>query len=175
MGVFIKAVKPLDLLIETEKNNINFERLNNAEETIDNDTIIVFSLDFTPLEHLTKFKYGLYVEGEHGENDCSMAYSTYNAFRASICKMVTNEEYNDYCRKIMMNEIDSSEPFVEFFWFADNEGCFDYAVAEKLYKDFEKYYNIASEMLDSRFFNYYKSYMAVLKDCIELKGVVEYR
>lgn len=66
MGVFIKAVKPLDLLIETEKNNINFERLNNAEETIDNDTIIVFSLDFTPLEHLTKFKYGLYVEGEHG-------------------------------------------------------------------------------------------------------------
>ncbi|MCC8154592.1 MAG: hypothetical protein LIP01_10485, partial [Tannerellaceae bacterium] len=64
-------------------------------------------------------------------------------------------------------------PFVEFIDFADNEGSFDFVVAEKLYKDFSNYQQKA-EMVLRAYLEYYNCYREILRVVAENKGVIYY-
>ena len=130
----------------------------------------IWTMDFSPIKHLSVVDTGYY-DVDYLDGYLGMGYGLYNNFRQEICKMVYSFEPKEIWDNI---EKYKDFEFVEFINFADNEGCFDYIVAEKLYKDFIKYIDKAESVLDSMLFDYYKDYMSILKNVYEFKGVVMY-
>lgn len=134
------------------------------------DADYIFSLDFLPIKHLTKFKEGIYETESLDGDPFRMSYGSYGNFRNKICLMANNVECNE-----IWDNIDEwiGKPFIEFINFADNEGSFDYVIAEKLHKDFEQFKEIAKNEIPG-FYDEYCDYMNVLKIVAENKGVVFY-
>ena len=130
----------------------------------------IWTIDFSPIKHLSVVEPGYY-DVDYLDGYLGMGYGRYNHFRQEICKMVHSFEPKEIWDNI---EKYKDFEFVEFINFADNEGCFDYIVAEKLYKDFIKYIDKAESVLDSMLFDYYKDYMSILKNVYDFKGVVMY-
>lgn len=161
MGVDISALKV--------KKYLGKEYTEEIEEKYDGARYI-FSMNFLPIHHLTKFEEGVYDTEYLDSPDFSMSYSGYNRFREQICLMVHG---------IMPNEIwgDINEwvgkSFVEFINFADNEGSFDYLIAEKLYKDFSDFKEKAKQAMPD-WYNSYCAYMNILKAVSDNKGVIYY-
>ena len=164
MGVDIYALK----LNRKLSDNIRDE----SEEIWDNDNIkVVFSLNFSPIKHLVAITKGLYEAEYLDAPDFGMSYSSYNIFREAICNMA----HKCNCEEIWCNiENWIGKPFIEFINFADNDGSFDYVIAEKLYKDFESHLDTAKSELHRDHFDSYKTYMEILKIVSDNKGVIYY-
>lgn len=161
MGVKIYGLKIKKYLGENYTEEIE-ENYPNADR--------IFSLDFAPIEHLTKIKEGIYETEYIDIEPFRMSYITYGVFRKKICAMAHKVDCNE-----IWDNIDEwiGKPFVEFIDFADNEGSFDYVIAEKLYKDFEQFKKIAKDKIPG-FYNEYYQYMDILKAVAENKGVIFY-
>lgn len=95
----------------------------------------------------------------------------YNDFRQEICKMIHGVEPEEIWDNI---EKYKDSEFVEMINFADNEGSFDFVIAEKLYNEFQKYKSKAKQTLSERLFMYYVMYMNLLKSVSDCKGVIMY-
>lgn len=154
MGLGIYVMKPIQ---RTDANN--------------EDARYIFTYDFSPIEHLTKFDEGFYKCERIEAPDFYMTYGTFMAFRRIICKMalgVSLEHILINAKKYI------NSPFIELLYFADNEGSFDYAVAEKLYKDFLSLLDEAEKCLTGTMLQMYKIYMEILRIAAENKAVVYY-
>lgn len=162
MGLDINVRKPIKFLgTETPEN---FD-----------DWTYVYSLDFSPIKHLTKFETGYWEAEYYNEPWFGMPYGTFSfRFRAGICEAMYGKGYKETLEAMDNGEIAFDAPFAEMLYFADNEGCFDYVVAEKLLKDFrdnkEKLWPMQDEYLQGK----YNDYIAILEKCVEVKGVVDY-
>ena len=78
----------------------------------------VFSMNFLPIHHLTKFEEGVYDTEYLDSPDFSMSYGGYNRFREQICLMA-----HGVMPDIIWSNINEwvGKPFIEFINFADNE------------------------------------------------------
>jgi hypothetical protein len=131
---------------------------------------MIFSMDFKPIDHLKNIKEGVYDVERLKIPSFSMGYGNYNHFRDAICNMangIDSAHVWAYINKWM------GKPFVEFVNFADNEGSFDYEIAEKLYNDFLSHKEKAEKEIP-QYFEKYCDYMEILKVVFENKGVVYY-
>lgn len=131
---------------------------------------IVFSMNFLPIHHLTKFEEGVYDTEYLDSPDFSMSYGVYNRFREQICLMTHGVMPDTIWSNI--NEW-IGKPFIEFINFADNEGSFDYVIAEKLYKDFSDFKEKAKQVIPD-YYNDYCIYMNILKVVVDNKGIIYY-
>lgn len=162
MGLDISVRKPIEFLGTEEPDNFD-------------DWVYVYSLDFAPIKHLTKFQEGYWEAEYYNEPRFHMTYGGFNDnFRESICQAVYGKDFDTISAAIMNSEIAPDSPFAEMLWFADNEGCFDYVVAEKLLKDFRDNAAKVFAGMDGYLQSKYAEYMAVLEKCVEVKGVVDY-
>ena len=161
MGVDIKAYK-LRKYLGAKYNNEMLESNCKARR--------IFSMNFHPIHHLTKFEDGFYETEYLYSPEFSMPYSCYNDFRRKISIMVHGVN-----PVVIWDNIDDyvGKHFVEFINFADNEGSFDYVVADKLYKDFSEFKEKAKKDIPE-YYNSYCNYMEILKAASENKGVVYY-
>lgn len=160
MGVRIRTIKPTEYV--TEK----------VAEIIDSCRPI-YTLDFSPIKHLTQFKEGYYNYEPYGNAELSIPCSSFNDFRRAVCAPI-HGDWDEYCLKVESGEEQSDGAFAEFLYFADNEGCFDYVIAKKLLGDFEKHRNSIYPTLATPYQWCYDSYTQILKECTECKGVVYY-
>jgi len=83
--------------------------------------------------------HGLY-KGKKADVDVHYTYSTHGWLRDKLCVLIDRVDY--YWRNSTPPSKDI--PFVEFIDFADNEGCLDWEVSEKLYRDL----GIASHLIN---------------------------
>ena len=154
MGLVIKVLKPIQ---KTDANN--------------EDALHIYTLDFSPIEHLSKFDEDYYECEEIEAPRFHWPYGTYGEFRRKVCSMALVVAIENVWEDV---EKYINAPFIEFINFADNEGCFDYAVAEKLYKDFLDLLNEAESCLKGPILHMYKTYMEILRIAAENKAVVYY-
>ena len=161
MGVSIYALKVSKKLSDNINDVFN-----------DNDNAgYIYALDFKPIKHLEAITEGVYETEYLDTPDFGMAYSSYNRFREAVCEMAHKCSPYDIWNNIE-NWIGKS--LVEFINFADNEGSFDYVIAEKLYNDFESHLDTAKNELHRDHFDSYKIYMEILKSVSDNKGVIYY-
>lgn len=160
MGVSIRALKPTEYVAEITADYIDGCRP-------------IYTLDFSPIKHLTRFKEGWYKYEASGKANLSISCSTLNDFRRVLCGQV-HGDWDDYCLKVETGEEPDNGAFAEFLYFADNEGCFDYSIAEKLFKDFEKYRDKIYPTLHKWYRWCYDVYYHILRECVECRGVVYY-
>lgn len=134
------------------------------------DARYISGMNFLPIHHLTKFEEGVY-DTEYLESpDFNMSYSGYNRFREQISLMV-----HDVIPNVIWSNINEwvGKPFIEFINFTDNQGSFDYLIAEKLYKDFSNFKEKA-KLVMPEWYNSYCVYMDILKAVAENQGVIYY-
>ena len=134
------------------------------------DLVNVFSYEFEPIKHLTMFEEGYYEDLDESDY-VHFSYGLYNMFRKNICKLALGEDI-EYVWDNIEDYI--GKPFIEFINFADNEGSFDYVVAEKLYNDFKEYLPKVEQEFDKIDIEKYKKYMEILKQAVDYKGIVYY-
>lgn len=162
MGVSINALKIKQFICTKYDSNL----IDDNENARD-----IFSLDFKPIKHLSQFKEGFYDTEFLDSPDFDVSYSTYNHLRQGICFMAHGFNPDIVWRSIYMW---LGKPFIEFIYFADNEGSFDFVIAEKLYKDFSDFKERAKKELSEILYHLYCSYMEILKVVYENKGVIYY-
>lgn len=162
MGLNIYVLKPSIFLGKT------------CPKDIDSEWAEIYSLDFAPIKHLTKFNTGFWTIEDNYDSHFSATYNGFWNFRKAICMAVYNMELEEFFMQVKNGSIDENVPFAEMLYFADNEGCFDYVVAEKLLKDFRSYAELFKSH-DENFMWLYSQYANALELCSEIKGVVEYK
>ena len=167
MGVFIQSIKPTKRLWDIDAQL--------TDEQWDSDPVAIYTLDFPPIKHLTKFPNG-YWECEQPVSNAaylSMTYSAYNRFRDAVCEPI-HGDYEDYTERFYNGHEPADAPFAEFLNFADNEGSFDYPIAQKLLKDFEDYRETIYPTLNTTHQQTYDTYTRILRECVAIQGVVHY-
>lgn len=158
MSVFISVLKVKDFLGKECNGGVKH-------------ATYIYSLDFYPIMHLTKFEEGYYkTERLEKSVTLDLSYTTYNRFRLAICNMVHHVTPSVIWTLIKLMK---GKPFVELINFGDNEGCFDYIVAEKLYNDFVTYRDRAEKDIPE-FYDCYCTYMKILENAVKCKGIVQY-
>ena len=161
MGVSVYALKIKQFICKEYDSNLD-----------DNENArCIFSLDFKLIIHLSQFPEGYYDTQFLNAPDFDMGYGGYNHFRQKICLMVHGVTPDD-----IWDNIDKwlGKPFIEFINFADNEGSFDFVIAEKLYKNFSDFKEKAEKELPADLYRRYCDYMEILKVVYENKGVIYY-
>ncbi|MCX4259527.1 MAG: hypothetical protein OSJ34_07400 [Muribaculaceae bacterium] len=167
MGVKIQAIKPAEFICDFETKL--------TEEQEDNGNICpIYTLDFMPIKHLTQFREGYWLCKCLGSAYLDMPCSTFNDFRRAVCAPI-HGDWERYTGDVEAGRVLCDGAFAEFLWFADNEGCFDYVVAEKLLNDFVTCKDKIYPTLDKYDRYHYLVYTRILEECVRDKGVVYYR
>lgn len=161
----------LDINVKTPIKFIGTERPDDEEI----DYFCLYTLGFEPIMHLQAYKKGYWEYECSGDAEYSSPYGTFNDLREVITAAVYGCDYKEYVRQLETGARAFEGPFVEMLWFADNEGNFDYIIADKLLKDFQNWENEIVPKMNRDFLKKcHTDYMNVLKECIDCKGVVDY-
>lgn len=131
----------------------------------------IYTIDPAWNYKIKNFKAGEYYIGEIYLSDISCGYSSHNKFRELLVKHTGRTDKLNFRDEIIFEMLDDTVPFYDFIDFADNEGCLDYEISEKIYQDFVKHYYVYTELSDY-FKQIYKSWMNVFETCRLNKGVV---
>ena len=112
--------------------------------------------------------------GDIAEPEVGYSYSSHYQFRNYLCEIILEREV----KRFSDEELDEKMPFIELIDFADNEGCLDWEVSEKLYKDFVEYKDKAVKYLEEQnephFRDRYLDWLKVFEVAKE-RGVVVFR
>lgn len=165
MGVSIRAIKPTEFIAD-RNTELTDEQWGSGAQYI-------YTLDFSPIKHLTMFNEGFWTCLDMGETELDKSYGGYGRFRKAVCSPI-HGDYDEYVEKVENGSEPCNGAFAEFLCFADNEGCFDYAIAKKLLKDFEDYRDMVYPTLESGHQYDYDQYTQILRECVECEGVVYY-
>lgn len=118
-------------------------------------------------------KDAIYI-GEICEAQTGYSYSSHYHFRKELLRLTSNNNF------ISGDDIDfdtldgnADIPFYELINFADNEGCLDWEISEKLYHQFELYKDVAKEYFkDKKWYNKYLEWMEIFKEGKNINSVV---
>lgn len=110
------------------------------------------------------------------ERVMSYPCSTHNDFRRELCKMLGYKEHEWHS-----TELPVDTPFYEFFEFADNSGCMDWATCAELYIDFIDYQHefrkhlkaMESQPIAEMYKDIYAGWLKAFKQARN-KGVIQY-
>lgn len=101
--------------------------------------------------------YDAYYSGDAVGPDFGYAYSAHKYFRDQLASITGDTNWT--------TEIDETKPYFELLYFADNEGCFDWEISEKLYNDFVDNRELAMSKLgyDESFVRRYDIWTEIFK------------
>lgn len=110
----------------------------------------------------------------------SYGYGTHSRFRESLIMMMGREDLLDSNKEIDYSKLTSDLPFYDFIDFSDCEGCLDWEISEKIYNDFQKFYDKAMKFYSPNPFYMItqKSYIKwhkIFDEARKNKGVVVFR
>lgn len=114
-----------------------------------------------------------YVGDRLDELSFGYSYGTHSWFRNHLCSLVLDKPLGKF-----YDEMNEDMDFIELIDFADNEGCLDWEVSEKLYNDFVKWDEKAKEYLKGEeearhFYRIYTNWLEAFKAAKD-KGVIEF-
>ena len=121
--------------------------------------------------------YNQSYQGDYIENvgvDCS--YGFHGLFRGFLLKIAGRPDLLRSDGTVNYDKIYKEEglPFFDLIDFADNEGCLDWEVAEKILVDFELYAEKASQSDNAVMSERYVKWHDVFRAAVEHKGVIEF-
>ena len=166
MGVFIHPCK----IKEKVCGLVNNEEMDALYEKYDalNEDILVLENTSKYDDFISPFEEGVYTY-DGGHTYIGISYSTYGDFLQQLENLadVTNDIHS-FSTTISASGIDN---------------CISYTVAERMLEEFkqmeakvEKYLvEDESDEYGKFLWNIYKRYMEVLQECIDIKGIVQYK
>jgi hypothetical protein len=121
--------------------------------------------------------YNQAYEGEFIENvgiDCG--YGFHGLFRGFLLSIAGRQDLLCEDGKVDYEKIytENSLPFFDLIDFADNEGCLDWEVSEKILSDFDLYAEKAKKSDNAVMSERYEKWHDIFKAAVEHKGVVEF-
>ena len=166
MGVFIypfKIKEKVCSLVSNEEMNALYEKYDALKEEI-----LVLENKSKYDDFISPFEEGVYTY-DGGQSHISISYGTYGDFLQRLENLAnTTDTFYAFSTTISASGIDN---------------CVSYKVAERMLEEFkqmeakaEKYLvKDGSDEYGKFLWNIYKRYMEVLQECIELKGIVQYK
>ena len=151
MGVDIGVCKNL-IKVSDDFENVDYDFL---DETYDKWVVLI-----EDDKEITPYTKGVYT-CECGENCTQFSYGGNCDFLDDL------ERIGD----------ETGNPFTVTLESAGIENCISYPVAEKMLEEFEQNLDAAVkyfEKIDDFYVERYNTYIKILKECIECKGLVEY-
>ena len=166
MGVFIHPCKIKEKVCGLVSNE-EFDALYEKYDAL-NEDILVLENTSEYDDFISPFEEGVYTY-DGGHTYIGISYSTYGDFLQQLENLadVTNDIHT-FSTTISASGIDN---------------CVSYKVAEEMLGEFKQMEAKAEKYLikdesdeDGKFlWNIYKQYMEVLQECIEIKGIVQYK
>jgi hypothetical protein len=106
------------------------------------------------------------------------AYSYHGLFRGFLLGLAGRNDLILKDGKVDYDKIYGEKitniPFFDFIDFADNGGCLDWDVSEKILKDFELHAEKANQSNKATMQEFYTQWHDIFKAAVEHKGVVEF-
>lgn len=166
MGVFIHPCKIKDRvrgLVSNEEMNALYEKYDALKEDI-----LVLENTSKYDDFISPFEEGVYTY-DGGHTYISISYGTYGDFLQRL--------------ENLADDADTSYTFSTTISASGIDNCISYKVAERMLGEFkqmeakaEKYLiKDESDEYGKFLWNIYKQYMEVLQECIEIKGIVQYK
>lgn len=165
MGLSVKVYKNV---IETNDNN--------------NYDFCAFVIDSAWDHKIKNLNKNAYYNGTKNDIQLNYSYSGHNRFREFLIKLIDRNDLLMKNGKIDWNKHNNeiNSPFHDFINFADNEGCLDWDVNQKIYKDFLKYkdkiddFNYIDDIEKQYYSEKYLNWLEIFKEGKD-KGVVIFR
>ena len=166
MGVFIYPCKIKEKvcgLVSNEEMNALYEKYDALKEEI-----LVLENKSKYDDFISPFEEGVYTY-DGGQSHISISYGTYGDFLQRLENLADNADtFHAFSTTISASGIDN---------------CVSYKVAEEMLEEFGKMETKAEKHFVKGEFdeygkflwNVYKRYMEVLQECIEIKGIVQYK
>jgi len=145
-----------------------------AEKEEDDVDFVAYVIDDRWQYKIKNLKLGESYYGDCICNGVSYPYSYHNRFREKLILLIGKPELLDADGKIKWKQLSPEIPFYDFIDFADNEGCLDWEISEKIYKDFDRYKKKAKVEFSESAYSYYKVWMRTFKIASENQGVVKF-
>lgn len=120
--------------------------------------------------------HGLY-KGDLCNIRVSYAYSSHGRFRESLVRLISRDDLLIKGKQLVINwqklEKEIKMPFYELINFADNEGCLDFEISQKLYNNFVEWKDKAMDFYshDEYYKNKYCEWLNIFEKGKD-KGVV---
>lgn len=141
----------------------NVEKTNNHEDY----DFIAFVIDPEWEYKIINLEAGERYTGVKSNTSIGYPYSTHNRFREDLLRMqgkhylLTSEGRVDW-EKL---EKEPETPFYELINFADNEGCLDWDISKKLFKEFQEWEDRSGSMNFSPYFeSNYKGWLEIFRE-----------
>ena len=166
MGVFIHPCKIKEKVCGLVSNE-EFDALYEEYDAL-NEDILVLENTSEYDDFISPFEEGVYTY-DGGQSHIGISYSTYGDFLQRLENLAnTTETFYAFSITISASGIDN---------------CISYKVAERMLEEFkqmeakaEKYLvKDGSDEYGKFLWNIYKRYMDVLQECIDIKGIVQYK
>lgn len=123
---------------------------------------------------IKNLKQGAFYCGDLVDRSIEYAYSYHTYFRARLIALTGKLHLLNDDGTIKWNELPNDMPFIDFIDFADNWGCLDFEVSEKIYQDFNEWKSLALlQFLDYEYLIYQRWLNAF--DLARKNGVVVFR
>ena len=166
MGVFIYPCKIKEKvcgLASNEEMNALYEKYDALKEEI-----LVLENKSKYDDFISPFEEGVYTY-DGGQSHISISYGTYGDFLQRL--------------ENLADDADTSYAFSTTISASGIDNCISYKVAERMLEEFkqmeanaEKYLvKDGSDEYGKFLWNIYKRYMEVLQECIDIKGIVQYK
>lgn len=89
----------------------------------------------------------------------SYGYGTHNRFRESLIILIERTDLLGLDGTILWSILPSDIPFNAFIDFADNEGCLDWEISEKIFFDFDKFKEKAKFIFSEYEYSIYETWL----------------
>lgn len=166
MGVFIYPCKIKERVCGLVSNE-EFDALYEKYDALKEDILVLENTSKYD-DFISPFEEGVYTY-DGGQSHIGISYGTYGDFLQRLENLAnTTDTFYTFSTTISASGIDN---------------CISYKVAERMLEEFkqmeakvEKYLvKDESDEYGKFLWNIYKRYMEVLQECIELKGIVQYK
>lgn len=151
-----------------------YKNIKKTEDNYDYD-FQAYVIDDSWKDRIKNLEYNAYYIGDVTDTSISYPYSAHNRFRVELIKLIERNDLLASEGYIQWDKLDPKMPFYELINFADNEGCLDWEVSEKLYNDFfewelqaERKYEGYDQIHNLRI---YKKWLSIFEEAKD-KGVV---
>lgn len=151
----------------------NIELVENIDEENEDWDFTAFVIDDSWLYKIKNLINRGQYKGKTSYRGVSYPYSSHSRFRESLIKLIGRTDLLDDEGKIIWGDIvvNTDIPFFDFIDFADNEGVLDWEVSSKIYDDFVKYNDLASNSMDKYTYSKYVTWLETFQDAKD-NGVV---
>lgn len=146
----------LDVSVYQNIKKVELEN-DDSEEFYENQDFRAFVICDEWKYKVKNLVYDSYYTGDVVGPDFGYPYSAHMHFRNQLASITGDMNWT--------NEVDETKPYFELLYFADNEGCLDWEISEKLYNEFVDNRELAMSKLgyDEAFVRRYDIWTEIFK------------